>query len=647
MMVLTPAITHALDLGKLRVYSSLTAPLHAEVELIAPAPEELNTLVARVLMPTNFAGSVESQRLLSDIKVTVTKRSDESYFLQLRSTQALTEPFLQILLEATWAGGHSTREFTALFDPPRSVESIEHKEPIAADKAVNRSAEPQQLAAPAPIQGPTSHPAVDIARPGRASVQPQAISEASVIMSSDKNGEPAPPATTQTHASIGEPTVEKPREKPSAEARVPAGEPEAGAARRTEPASPPPRESRPISRAAAQTAANISPAAASRPSGSEQNLTAVAMQMLRQTPTWVLMVAAALAVLLLLLTVGLTVLIVRLHRRHAQQGLETTLPAPKLVTPEAPGEGNGRWRDRRQRIDRRQQFVPVAIERRTGLARRRSELADDGITTVCVEVSDPIGQAEAYMAGGFYEHAEQALEDAIAKHPSRLDLKVKLLEVYEQAGNESAFRILAEELRPKLGSRGGEYPHSAHGGANGEETALLDDLPVPEGFESEAVARQRKSDRHRQPAAAAESGQHMVEWETVEARADASLATVAMLTRHERQTETLSRRCGATPSVTLQEAFSDFLSARKKLKASTIAGYKRVMATALADWGEKALREISADMVSERHAELSQDRGEAYANRSMRFLRTLYTFALERYENGSDRPPPENPVQCL
>lgn len=654
-VVLTPAIAHALDIGKLRVYSSLTSPLEAEVGLIAPAPEDLETLIARVVAPANFTGSVESLQLLSDIRVTVTKRSDESYSLRLRSTQPLTEPVLHFVLDVKWASGRSVQEFTALIDLPRSqvAETVENEKSVATDKAVLQDAEPQhaatpsspsQPAAPVPSEVPTSQAVVDTPPLAKAQVQAIAV---------DKNEKPASPAASQTLAGVGEPGIEKPQEKPSAQAPAATREPEAAAARKTELASPPPEAPRPISRAAAQAARkSMSATAAARPSSSSQDLGSVVTQWLRQNPTWALTLVTGLALALLLLAVALTVLSIKLHRRHAQRGLETKLPTPKLVKPkniaqpEALSEGNRRQRDRRQRIDRRQRSVPVAIERRTGLARRRSELADDGKTTVCVELSDPIAEAEAYMAGGFYGHAEQALEDALSRDPSRLDLKVKLLEVYDRSGNEPALRILAEELHPQLG-HGGNGAHSR--GANGEENVLLNDLPVPEEPEVPAVApgRQRKKgDGYVRTAAAGSVDRHMIEWDA-DMEPIGSAAVVATQARHECEMEGLPYLSEATATITLEEVFSEFLRTRKKLKPSTIAGYKRLMATLLADWGEKDLLEISADLVSKRHAELSQDHGKAYANRSMRFLRTLYNFALEKYQNGSDRVTPENPVQCI
>ena len=99
---------------------------------------------------------------------------------------------------------------------------------------------------------------------------------------------------------------------------------------------------------------------------------------------------------------------------------------------------------------------------------------------------------------------------------------------------------------------------------------------------------------------------------------------------------------------TLNKAFTDFLEARKTLKPRTVDGYKKMMAAAFADWRPKLLLEISQEMVSNRHQELCEEHGKAYANRAMRFLRTLYNFAQKRYQDTSSTSAlPENPVKSL
>src|SRR5258706_12298114 len=38
--------------------------------------------------------------------------------LKLRSTDAISEPFITLLVEVNWARGHLVREYTMLLDPP-------------------------------------------------------------------------------------------------------------------------------------------------------------------------------------------------------------------------------------------------------------------------------------------------------------------------------------------------------------------------------------------------------------------------------------------------------------------------------------------------------------------------------------------------
>ena len=99
---------------------------------------------------------------------------------------------------------------------------------------------------------------------------------------------------------------------------------------------------------------------------------------------------------------------------------------------------------------------------------------------------------------------------------------------------------------------------------------------------------------------------------------------------------------------TLEQAFQDFLEARKSLKPHTIYDYRRLMTTAFGDWQSRPLTAISKDMVAKRHSQLGEQRGEAYANLAMRFLRSLFNFSLVRYEGPDGQPLlPENPVVRL
>src|SRR5574340_188097 len=89
---------------------------------------------------------------------------------------------------------------------------------------------------------------------------------------------------------------------------------------------------------------------------------------------------------------------------------------------------------------------------------------------------------------------------------------------------------------------------------------------------------------------------------------------------------------------TLAQAFGDFVEARKNLKARTIYDYRRLMEVAFANWQTKSITAITKDMVAKRHTQLGEASGEAYANLSMRFLRSLLNFAIAQYETPEGEP---------
>ncbi|MGD9152167.1 MAG: integrase arm-type DNA-binding domain-containing protein [Gammaproteobacteria bacterium] len=99
--------------------------------------------------------------------------------------------------------------------------------------------------------------------------------------------------------------------------------------------------------------------------------------------------------------------------------------------------------------------------------------------------------------------------------------------------------------------------------------------------------------------------------------------------------------------ITLQEAFEDYLKARKSLKPRTIFDYHQVMKESFNDWRNKPLLDITKDMIAKRHTKVGQ-RSQARANLAMRTLRAIFNFAMGEYENAKGRSLiTENPVKRL
>lgn len=85
-----------------------------------------------------------------------------------------------------------------------------------------------------------------------------------------------------------------------------------------------------------------------------------------------------------------------------------------------------------------------------------SDFSQGGMGNISTDEVDPLAETEVYLAYGRDEQAEEILKDAVAKDPSRHELKVKLLEIYSQRNDVPAFETLAEELYAAQEGRGGE-----------------------------------------------------------------------------------------------------------------------------------------------------------------------------------------------
>ena len=72
------------------------------------------------------------------------------------------------------------------------------------------------------------------------------------------------------------------------------------------------------------------------------------------------------------------------------------------------------------------------------------------------------------------------------------------------------------------------------------------------------------------------------------------------------------------------------------------------MHTAFPDWQNKPLLSITKDKIVNRHTVLGEERGQAYANLSMRLIRALFNFAAGQYEDLQGRSLiSENPTKRL
>lgn len=108
------------------------------------------------------------------------------------------------------------------------------------------------------------------------------------------------------------------------------------------------------------------------------------------------------------------------------------------------------------------------------------------------------------------------------------------------------------------------------------------------------------------------------------------------------------RRRAKARSVTLAEAYAEFLKSRTRLSEATREEYDRTFTVVLKNWSNRPLESLTGQMILHRHRAVAAERGEQAANNHMRALRSVFNFAIDRYEDGTGQPVlASNPVLIL
>jgi pilus assembly protein FimV len=117
--LLSPVTLYALGLGEIRLHSALNQPFDAEIELISPTAEELQGLKVGLASPDLYSRyGIDRPIYLTSFTFSVQRSRDGRAAIKVTSNRSVTEPFVTILVEASWTRGRLLREYTVLLDPP-------------------------------------------------------------------------------------------------------------------------------------------------------------------------------------------------------------------------------------------------------------------------------------------------------------------------------------------------------------------------------------------------------------------------------------------------------------------------------------------------------------------------------------------------
>ena len=160
--LLTPLGASALGIGEIRTQSSLNQVLRAEIPLVLSGNDRLENIRIRLASPEAFQqAGVERQHGLTQLRFKPLAKPDGRHVIQVSSRDAITDPFLDFLVEVESPQGTVLREFTLLLDPSRSGTSRAQSPDVPAYPsrlAYDDEPAPRSRAASAPYPEPALEP---------------------------------------------------------------------------------------------------------------------------------------------------------------------------------------------------------------------------------------------------------------------------------------------------------------------------------------------------------------------------------------------------------------------------------------------------------------------------------------------------------
>lgn len=185
-LAINPA--YALGLGRITVQSALGEALRAEIDIPEISADEAASLRVGVAAPAAFkAAGLEYTATVVGVQIDLRKRADGRSYLSLTSVRPVTEPFVDLILEASWASGKVVRDYTMLFDPPnlrQSAAPIAPSAPVLSRSAPATASPPFSPSAPPPT-----------ASANRTTVGPEPVAKAAPV--APRAASPKPPASSQ------------------------------------------------------------------------------------------------------------------------------------------------------------------------------------------------------------------------------------------------------------------------------------------------------------------------------------------------------------------------------------------------------------------------------------------------------------------
>lgn len=144
LLSLLPGAVVALGLGDLDLESALNEPFAGKIQLLSASVNELDSLNVALADAEAFdRANIDRPFLLSELRFKLIRSETGADYIKVSSEQPIREPFLNFLIEVSWANGRLYREYTVLLDPPMYDAGVS-----TADIMALKPADPSRIATP-------------------------------------------------------------------------------------------------------------------------------------------------------------------------------------------------------------------------------------------------------------------------------------------------------------------------------------------------------------------------------------------------------------------------------------------------------------------------------------------------------------------
>ena len=137
LVFLLPGVVEGLGLGKISSYSGINEPFVGVVEVKGISAEQIDKLTVSLASPEEFKyAGLNYSKHVGSLRFTPSRSASGKPIIRISSAEAITEPFLGIVLNIKSASGSASKEYMVALEPETTTSTVKAvSEPVGQEKS--------------------------------------------------------------------------------------------------------------------------------------------------------------------------------------------------------------------------------------------------------------------------------------------------------------------------------------------------------------------------------------------------------------------------------------------------------------------------------------------------------------------------------